>query len=366
MVDMKMNQSNTIRVGLVGAGRVAQHYKKILELNEISNFTIVGVCDIKFDAADFLAQHWGCPSFDDLKTMIDALKPNLILVLTPSGLHFEHSKISLLAGCHVLVEKPVTMIPSDARELVEIAKAQSLMIGVAFQNRFNPAISLLKDALDAKRFGKITLATIRLRWCRYQDYYNDGWHGTWLQDGGVINQQAIHHVDALNWLLGPVESVCATISNSINKLEAEDTMVSVLRFTSGALGTIEATTAARPRDFEASLSVVGEKGIAVIGGIALNKIETWEFIDPLPGDANAPELFSREVPNGYGLSHVLLLKETFDRLRKGSIIAPVPVETCISTGELIHSLYRSHENKGWVNLSDQLNSIKLGFVRDHE
>lgn len=362
MINKKINESNVLRIALVGAGRVAQHYKKIFDTNEVRGFSIVGICDIKLEAAAYLAEHWNCPSFKDLNKMIEAVKPNLILVLTPSGLHYEHSKTSLLAGCNVLVEKPVAMIPSDAIELINIAKVQNLMIGVAFQNRFNPAICLLKNALDAKRFGKITTATIRLRWCRYQDYYDDGWHGTWAQDGGVINQQAIHHVDALNWLLGPVESVCATTSNSLNRLEAEDTMVSVLRFASGALGTIEATTAARPRDYEASLSVVGEKGVAVIGGIALNKVETWEFLDPLDGDTRAPQLFSREVPNGYGLSHIPLLQETLDRLRNGSIVAPVSVESCISTGILIHSLYRSHEDKGWINLSDQLNSAKLGCV----
>ena len=110
-----------------------------------------------------------------------------------------------------------------------------------------------------------------MRWCRLQDYYEDGWHGTWKYDGGVINQQAIHHVDALNWLLGPVDSLTATITNRLNNLEAEDTLVSIMKFENGALGTIEATTAARPEDFEASLSVVGENGMVLVGGIALNK-----------------------------------------------------------------------------------------------
>lgn len=352
--------SKIIRVALLGAGRVAQHYKKILDSDGVTGFKIVGVCDSNIIAAQLLASHWDCSAYEELFSMIRAVVPDLVFVLTPSGMHYKHAREVLLEGCHVLVEKPVTMIPEDAYALMALANEKQRMLGVAFQNRLNPAIRCLKRAIDAQRFGAITTATIRLRWCRLQDYYDDGWHGTWVQDGGVINQQAIHHVDALNWLLGPVDSVCATIANRLNLLEAEDTMVAVLRFVNGALGTIEATTAARPKDFEASLSVVGEKGMAVIGGIALNKVETWEFVAPMPDDDAMPARFSCEVPNGYGLSHGPLLQETFRRLRQGSINAVVPVEECIATGELIHALYRSHEVGGWVSLKEKPLSNKLG------
>ena len=351
---------SVIRIAIIGAGRVAQHYRKILDSGLVTGFQIVGICDTDSDAADGLASHWQCPAFESLLEMIEDIQPDLVLVLTPSGLHYSHARTALELGCHVLVEKPVTLIPIDARELMKLAQVKNRMLGVAFQNRLNPAVSCLRDALQKGRFGQITTATIRLRWCRYQDYYEDGWHGTWAQDGGVINQQAIHHVDALNWLMGPVEAACATMGNRLNRLEAEDTMVAVLRFASGALGTIEATTAARPCDIEASLSVVGEGGLAVIGGIALNKVETWQFVDPWVEDEDAPIRYSREVPNGYGLSHGPLLQTTLNRLREGSTIAPVSVEDCIATGELVHALYSSFEIGGWVKLADNPLSTKLG------
>ena len=151
----------------------------------------------------------------------------------------------------------------------------NLMLGVVYQNRLNPAIQFLKNELNKGVFGKIITASIRLRWARYQDYYEDEWHGTWKQDGGVINQQAIHHVDVMNWLCGPVTEVCATGGNLINNLEAEDTMVGIIKFKNGSFGTIEATTGLRPKDQEASISIVGDKAIATVGGIALNKIEKW-------------------------------------------------------------------------------------------
>lgn len=353
-------KKEVIRMAAVGCGRVAQHYKKILDSGVVGGWQMVGVCDLLQDKADNFGNHFGCDAYTDYANMLEHSKPDLVLVLTPSGLHHIHSRMALEFGAHVLVEKPIAMLPVDAREIEALASAKGLMFGVAFQNRLNPAIQCLREALAENRFGKIVTATMRLRWCRYQEYYEDGWHGTWAQDGGVINQQAIHHVDALNSLLGPIEAVCATISNRLNHLEAEDTMVGIVRFSSGALGTIEATSAARPHDYEASLSVVGEKGMALIGGIALNKVETWSFIDPQPGDVEVPQKFSREVPNGYGLSHGPLLQAVIEHLRHGSIEPPVSAAQGIRTTELIHALYRSDELGGWVSLADKPVSERLG------
>jgi predicted dehydrogenase len=358
-------KQDPIRIAAVGCGRVAQHYMKIFDSGVVSGWQLVGVYDIREDRAAEFARHFNARAFAGYETMLANAQPDLVLVLTPSGLHHLHARMALEHGAHVLAEKPITMLPAEARELDTLAKAKGLMYGVAFQNRLNPAIQCLRRALEAGRFGRIVTATIRLRWCRYQDYYEDGWHGTWAQDGGVINQQAIHHVDALNWLLGPVNSVCATVGNRLNRLEAEDTMVAVVRFSSGALGTIEATTAARPQDFEASLSVVGEKGLAVIGGIALNKVDSWSFIEPLPGDAEAPAKYSQEVPTGYGLSHGPLLQGVIDRLREGRIDAPVSAEQGIRTTEFVHALYRSDEMGGWVTLAEKPVSARLGRAQSN-
>jgi predicted dehydrogenase len=344
----------------VGCGRVAQHYRAILDSGVVSGWEMAGVCDARPAAAEALASRLGCRAFSDYEAMLKEARPDLVLVLTPSGLHHRHARAALEHGAHVLVEKPLAMVPEEARELEALARHRRLMCGVAFQNRLNPAIGCLRRAVEAGRFGRIVTATMRLRWCRYQEYYEDGWHGTWAQDGGVINQQAIHHVDALNWLLGPVEAVCAAAGSRLNRLEAEDTLAAVVRFENGALGTIEATTAARPRDYEASLSVVGEKGMAVIGGMALNKVETWSFVEPQPGDADAPARFSQEVPNGYGLSHGPLLQAVIDALRAGSVEPPVSAAQGARTTELIHALYRSDEIGGWVKLADKPVSARLG------
>ncbi len=351
---------NRIRIVTIGCGRVAQHYKKILDSGVVSNWMMVGFYDVLSDRSEYFAQHFNTKSYESFESMLETAKPDLVLILTPSGLHYQHTKIAFDYGCHVLCEKPITMLPVQAEELEKIASTKNLMYGTAFQNRLNPAIMALEKALKDDRFGKIITATIRLRWCRYQDYYEDGWHGTWSQDGGVINQQAIHHVDAINWLLGPIESINATITNRLNDLEAEDTLVAIMKFKNGALGTIEATTAARPEDFEASLSVVGEKGMVLVGGIALNKIETWEFVKPIVEDKTIPGQYSQEVETGYGISHGPLLQGVIDTLQNNKIDTLVSAKDAINTARVVHALYKSDEDQCWVKLADNPVSNRLG------
>ena len=352
--------TNPIKIAVIGCGRVAQHYKKIFDSGVVSNWKIVGFFDLISERSNSFATHFDTKAFDSFDEMLKASRPDLVLILTPSGLHYQHTKTALEHNCNVLVEKPVTMLPNQAIELEKIAKSKGLMYGVAFQNRLNPAICALERAIKQKRFGKIVTATIRLRWCRYQDYYEDGWHGTWAQDGGVINQQAIHHVDAINWLLGPIDSLTSTIANRLNNLEAEDTLVAIMKFENGALGTIEATTAARPEDFEASLSVVGEKGMVLIGGIALNKIETWEFVESTAEDEVVAEQYSQDVETGYGVSHGPLLQNTINSLLKGDIKPPVSALDAVQTARMVHALYRSDELQSWVKLKEMPISERLG------
>ena len=351
---------NKVRIVILGAGKVSQHYKKIFQNISNSIYEIVGVCDTNLDAARSLSKNFNCLYEINFKLLLRKLKPDLVFILTPSGLHFEHAKIALEEGCHVLVEKPIANIPDEASFLKKIANENNKMLIVAFQNRLNPAIQCLKNALDNNRFGKIVTSTVRLRWCRYQNYYDDQWHGTWSLDGGVINQQAIHHIDVLNWLIGPVSEVCSVSANQLNKLEAEDTMVGIIKFSNGGLGTIEATTAARPIDYEASLSVVGEKGYAVIGGIALNKIDKWNFVEKIEEDKIIPEKYSLEVPSGYGLSHEILINKTLQSIINEDYISPIEIDSCISTCELIHGLYSSHENQKWAKLNERPLSRFLG------
>jgi UDP-N-acetyl-2-amino-2-deoxyglucuronate dehydrogenase len=257
----------------------------------------------------------------------------------------------------VLVEKPVAMRPDDARALAALASERGLHCGVALQNRLNRAMRLLKQAAT-EQAGRLVTASARLRWARFQDYYEDGWHGTWAMDGGVINQQALHHLDALDWVCGPIEAVCAAATRRLNELEAEDTLVAAVRFADGGLGTIEATTAARPDDLEASLSIVTDRGHAHVGGIALNEVVGWGF----DGDEAAIRAeHSEQVANGYGNSHGPLIQQMVDAVL-GRVERPaVVVEDAYGVTDLVHALYASEETGGWVSLADRPVSTRLGL-----
>jgi len=347
-----------VKLGLLGCGRIAQRHIEVCR-DELKNAKVIAVYDTINDKAIQCAQKLNAKcveSFDELLNQdLDA-----IVVLTESGKHTKHSRRVLNSGKHVIVEKPAALIPQEIFETEKLAAKKGLMYSIILQNRLNPAMQKLKKTFDSLRFGKLVLATIRLRWCRYQDYYEDGWHGTWKMDGGVVTQQAIHHLDALQWICGPIQEVVAAQTNALNKLEAEDTTVATVKFLNGSLGAIEVTTAARPEDFEASISVVGEKGMAVVGGIALNKINTWLFTDPQPEDETVPIDFSQEVPTGYGLSHGPLMQEIINRLNSGRTDPPISGTDASHCVKLAHALYKSVELNGWVNLEKNPISSRLG------
>ena len=349
-----------IKLAFIGCGKVANHYKNLMKQNSIKNINVVGVCDTNIDVAKNFSKNFSKQYYNDIDKMLEEIQVDLAIICSPSGAHFQQAKKLIEKKINLIVEKPLTLTVHQSEFLDKLAKEKKIMLNVAFQNRLNPAIQILKKTFQDKRFGKIVTATVRLRWCRQQEYYNDSWHGKWLSDGGVVNQQAIHHIDAFNWIVGPVDKVCSLSANQLNKLEAEDTFVAVLKLKNGGLGTIEATTAARPEDFEASISIVGEKGMAEIGGIALNEIKKWKFINPIELDKTVFKDYSQEVLSGFGLSHLILLKRIIEIISNNEDKIVISAEDSIKTTKLIHALYKSDEDKKWINLSENPISAKLG------
>jgi UDP-N-acetyl-2-amino-2-deoxyglucuronate dehydrogenase len=192
---------------------------------------------------------------------------------------------------------------ASADELVHACDASGVKLFVVKQNRLNPAVQLLRRAMDNGRFGKVYLANTTVRWARPQSYYDQApWRGTWEFDGGAFMNQASHYVDLMQWLLGPAESVIAKTATLARKIEAEDTGVAVVRFRSGALGTIEVTMLTYPKNLEGSITILGEKGTAKVGGTAVNKVEKWEFADSDPDDALV-ESSNTNPMSVYGFGH---------------------------------------------------------------
>jgi UDP-N-acetyl-2-amino-2-deoxyglucuronate dehydrogenase len=351
-----------IGFGLLGCGRIAKRHAELLGSGAIGGARLTAVCDVEpARLSSYAEQHRvpACASIDELLARTDV---DVVSVLTPSGMHAEHGIMAARAGKHVVVEKPMALRLSDADALIRACDESGVKLFVIKQNRFNVPVVKAREALDAGRFGKLVLGTVRVRWCRDQGYYNqDSWRGTWAQDGGVLSNQASHHVDLLEWFMGDVESVHARSSTALVDIEAEDTAIATLRFANGALGIIEATNATRPKDLEGSLSILGSTGSVVIGGFAVNRIESWNFSNPLPNDAEIMEKFSVNPPSVYGFGHQAYYEHVVDCLTSGKSALVDGLEGRRSL-ELINALYESIETGQDVALRYAPQRSRLGRI----
>ena len=351
-----------VNIGIVGCGRVFNHYIKIFNKRKKKDFKIIVICDKKKNLASKVSRMLKCEALTNYSSMIKSYKGklDLIIILTPSGLHFKHSELALKNKFNVLCEKPATMLPNDALKLDKLAKKNKVMFGIAFQNRFNKSVVALKKLYQNGKFGKILIVNVRLLWSRNQAYYNDQWHGKWKMDGGVTNQQAIHHIDVARWIFGPISRVNSIMTNQINKLQAEDTNNSIVKYKNGATGSIQVTTAIRPNDLTASLEVVGEKGFMVLGGIALNKIENFYFKKLSKSEIKLIKRSSEIVENGYGNSHGRILDVAITNIINEKKQFPITAIDGFLTANLIHAMYKSDEKRNWIKVTKNVKSKRLG------
>ncbi len=217
---------------------------------------------------------------------------------------------ALRAGKHVIVEKPMAMNVADADRMIATAKEMNRKLCIVLQNRYNPPMQDFYKAVRDDKIGRVLLGSVTVRWYRPQEYYNDGWHGTKSMDGGALMNQSIHHIDALQWLVGvPVKSVFAYTATLAHQMEAEDVGVVTVRFENGALATIEGSTVTYPQNLEASVALFGEKGSLKVGGTALNRKVFWKIAGEIEHEK---ELLTREEvdpPSVYGASHRHVLED---------------------------------------------------------
>ena len=350
-----------LRVGLIGCGRIARRHADLLGKGQIDGAVLTAVCDLREERATALGEEFGVPSYDNLHTMMQSTPLDIAVVLTPSGRHAENVIDLAPYGCHIMVEKPMALTLDDADAMIRACDTHNCKLFVIKQNRFNLPVVKLREALVAGRFGKLIMGTVRVRWARHQAYYDqDSWRGTWQMDGGVLTNQASHHVDLLEWMMGDVDSVYAMATTRLAEIETEDTAVVTLKFRNGALGVIEATTAARPTNIEGSVSVLGENGTVVVGGIAVNKMETWTFEDERPEDAEVMRAFSENPPNVYGFGHKAYYEHVVQCIADGgpNLVDGIAGRKSL---ELISAIYESIETGQEVRLRFQPTRCKLGI-----
>jgi len=348
------------KTALVGCGRIGQRHAAILA--EEPRSSLFAVVDADLERARVFSQTHGGRPYADLSTMLRSEKPELLAICTPSGLHAEQVIAASRSGVpYVIVEKPMALRLSDADAMIAECAANGTKLFVVQQNRYNLPITKLRQALEEGRFGRLVLGTVRVRWCRRQDYYDQAaWRGTWEMDGGVFSNQASHHVDMLVHMMGEVESVKGMSATRLVDIEAEDTGVALLRFRNGALGVIEATTAARPKDLEGSISILGENGTVEVGGFAMNEIRTWTFADPLPEDSDVLDRYRTNPPDIYGFGHHAYYREVFRVLEHGGS-PPIDGADGRRSLEVITAIYESIESGREIRLPVTPTHSRLGL-----
>lgn len=349
-----------LKIALMGCGRIAGRHSDLLGHGEVAGAELAAVCDVDMSKAKLIGEKFGVPYYQDIGDLLETENVDAVSILTESGNHARDSIRVASYGKHIIVEKPMALTLSDADEMIRECDKNGVRLFVVKQNRFNLPIRKLREALDAGRFGKLIMGTVRVRWCRPQAYYDQAkWRGTWLMDGGVLTNQASHHVDLLTWMMGDVESVFAKGMTALADIEAEDTAVVILKFKSGALGVIEATTATRPRDLEGSLSILGEYGSVEVGGFAVNEMRHWDFVDSTEEDNLVKSEYSVNPPNVYGFGHHEYYGHVVDAL---SFEGPNLVDGLEGRRslEVINAIYESIETGKEVRLRFDPMHVKLG------
>ncbi len=347
--------------GLIGCGRIGKRHAELLGDNKIKNAFLAAVCDSVTQRAESFGKRFGVPYYTNPDEMMEKGKGiDIVSVLTPSGLHAGQVRELAQYGKPIVVEKPMALTLDDADSMIAACDRNHVRLFVVKQNRFNLPVLKMREALEAGRFGKLVLGTVRVRWCRRQEYYDaDAWRGTWHMDGGVFTNQASHHIDLLEWMMGEPQSVFSKAETALVKIETEDTGVAVIRFRNGALGVVEATTAARPKDLEGSISILGERGTVEIGGFAVNEMKVWNFSDSQPGDAEVLEKYRQNPPDVYGFGHRAYLDHVVDAVQTGKPALVDGLEARKSL-ELINAIYESIETGRETILRFQPKMCKLG------
>lgn len=300
---------------LIGCGRISKNHiaaaiadQDIMELSAVCD-PITEKAEKKAD--DYCAATGVRPAvYADYHKALKELEIDCCSIATESGYHAQIALDCIRAGKNVLVEKPMALSTKDAEQMLNEAKAHGVTVGVCHQNRFNAPVQELHRALEDGRFGKLVSGTARILWNRSMPYYEQApWRGTWAQDGGTLMNQCIHGIDLLQWNLGgEPDTIMAMTGNYLRDIEAEDFGAILIRFKNGAVGMVEGTACIYPKNLEETLSVFGETGAAVIGGLAVNRIQTWNFASPAPQDETVEKLAGTDPKDVYGSGHNALYR----------------------------------------------------------
>jgi UDP-N-acetyl-2-amino-2-deoxyglucuronate dehydrogenase len=328
-----------IRIALVGCGRISGSHFGAVE-KHAGRVELVDVCDVDPAALATAVARTGARGHESLAAMLRLTDADLVVLTTPSGLHPGQAIEVARSGRHVMTEKPMATRWQDGLRMVKACDEANVRLFVVKQNRRNATLQMLKRAIEQGRFGRIYSVGMNVFWSRPQEYYDSAkWRGTWEFDGGALMNQASHYIDLLDWLFGPVESVMAYTATLARDIEVEDSGVAVVRWRSGALGSVNVSMLTYPKNMEGSITVLGEKGTVRIGGVAANQVQAWDFAEPRPEDAQV-DAASYQTTSVYGFGHPVYYENVIDTLR-GDAEPETDGREGLRTLELLIAMYLS-------------------------
>ena len=310
---MKPIINRKIRIAIVGCGRISKNHFESLKKHQ-DNLELISICDTQQTILSVHEKKYNVKGYLDLDDMLKKEDLDLTVICTPSGVHADQTELCARHGVNVMTEKPMATRWNDGVSMVKVCDKAGVRLFVVKQNRSNSTLQLLKRAVKENRFGKIHMVHLNVFWTRPQEYYDQApWRGTWEFDGGALMNQASHYVDLLDWLIGPIDKVQAMM-NTTRDIEVEDTCVLNVKWRNGALGSMNVTMLTYPKNFEGSITILGEKGTVRIGGVAVNDIQHWEFDVPKDYDKTVQEA-SYQTASVYGLGHPLYYNNVIEVLR---------------------------------------------------
>jgi predicted dehydrogenase len=300
-----------------------------------------------------------------LEELLASPEVRAVTICTPSGSHAELAVRAAQAGKHVVVEKPLALTLDQADRMIDTCDRAGVKLFVVKQNRWNRPVQAARRAFEAGRLGTLFLAGARVLWHRDQAYYDaEPWRGTWAQDGGVVTNQASHHIDLLLWFMGDPVSVFATGTRVLHRIETEDTATVLLKFRHGAAATVQATTCTQPRDVEGSISLFGTRGTVEIGGFAADSLRTWMLDPETPED----EIVRREWsanPTEFAYNHQEFYRDVVQTIDGGRRALSDGIQGRRSL-EVIHAIYESMETGREVVLRFEPRKCRLGVGGEPE
>lgn len=348
-------QNKKIRAAIVGCGRIFnKHFQSI---NEHKNdIELVSICEIKEELLrDCQKKYSVLKGYISLVDMLKSESLDLVILCTPSGIHAEQAELCAKYQVNVMTEKPMATSYNDGLRMVKACEDANVRLFVVKQNRKNPTLQLLKRAIDENRFDKIYMVHLNVFWHRSQEYYNQApWRGTFKYDGGAFMNQASHYVDLLDWLIGPLDNLQSMMSTT-RDIEVEDTGVLNLKWKKGTLGSMSVTMLTHAKNLEASITVIGEKGTVRIGGVAMNDIQHWEFLNKKDYDNKVKEV-SYETGSVYGFGHPLYYRNVIDVLY-GKAEPETDGREGLKSLEILVATYLSAKENRIISLPLRLNEI---------